>query len=1308
MPVRHHRVFLFTALLCAALLSALIAARHSAASQDFWQPLRPAAPATTEPLQLPLQRVELANPEQQTAELKLDDGSVEGGGLQDNLVIVNRLTPPSYPATLQRVRILFPTFNNQPDPTGKAIKLLIATDGSGSGTAPALASYTTINTTVPGTSLTNFFEITIPNGPTITGGDFYIGYQAGAPHQGVGFALDANNSNTQAQNRSYISLDNGASFSVITPPSGAVSAIAMMRAVVSLPNVVSAPAIDVAPTALNFGNITVNASLDQSLTIRNTGAAALTVSALTSSNPRFSFLSTTLPFTLTAGQQQALTVRFIPTVAQSETGTLTINSNDPTRASLTVPVTGAGFTPGSNAIALSSGAPQNGQIAGSSQSGLCSIGVTQYTIAVPAGAASLQIALTSNLDLDLYARFSNAIVVQAGQVSADFRATSLGGNETITISPTTAPALQAGTYYLAISNCTASTANFTLTATVSTNTTGQITEDLSVDDGTPESGLRGDGAFFVNRLTPSRYPSRLQRVRIYFAQISGQPDPSNQSIRLLVFNNPTFNSLPLSPSYLLDRQVTIPQITTPRYVEYDITENVSITEGDWIVGFQSPNPANGVACVLDASSTFQNRSFAKSNGPTNWISMNANAMIRAVAVSGTQPTCTYAIAPTSQNFTAAGGNGTVSVTVATGCAWTAASNVAWLTINSGASGSGNGAVGFTAAANQTTSSRTGTLTVAGQTFTVTQEALACTFSIAPTSQNFAAAGGSDTVNVTAPAGCAWTAVSNASWLSITSGASGSGNGAVGYTAAANQTTSVRTGTLTIAGQTYTVTQAAAPCTYSLTPTSQSFTATGGSGTVNVTTATGCAWTASSNDNWLSITSGASGSGNGFAAFTVAANQLLAARTGTLTIAGQTFTMTQAALVCTYALTPASQSFNATGSVGSFEMTTNGSLCNWTATSSASWLTIRSGASGIGNDTVRYGVADNPSLEPRTATITSGGQTHTVTQAGVVCAYALSSNALSVPTAAGNGAVSVATQSVCAWTATSNASWLTITEGASGTGSGRVAFNIAANTASTATRTATLTIAGQTFTVTQSAPNALGSVSAASYQTPLAPDSIAAIFGTGLATRTEVAATTPLPTTLADTTVRLRDSTGTELLAPLFFVSAAQVNYLIPAGLLAGNATVLVTSGDNTLSLGAITLAHLAPGIFTANASGNGVAAGLVLRVKADGSQVYEPMLQLNAASGRFVPLPIDLGSVNEQVFLILFGTGFRNVTRLADATAQIGGADADVLYAGRQGELAGLDQLNIRLNRNLIGRGELDLLCNIAGRSANTVRINVK
>ncbi len=83
-------------------------------------------------------------------------------------------------------------------------------------------------------------------------------------------------------------------------------------------------------------------------------------------------------------------------------------------------------------------------------------------------------------------------------------------------------------------------------------------------------------------------------------------------------------------------------------------------------------------------------------------------------------TCTYSISPTSASFAAAGGTGSVSVTAGAGCAWTAVSNATFITITSGSSGTGNGTVGFSVAANAGSTSRTGTMTIAGQTFTVTQ------------------------------------------------------------------------------------------------------------------------------------------------------------------------------------------------------------------------------------------------------------------------------------------------------------------------------------------------------------------------------------------------------------------------------------------------------------------------------------------------------------------------------------------------------------------------------------------------------------
>jgi hypothetical protein len=83
-------------------------------------------------------------------------------------------------------------------------------------------------------------------------------------------------------------------------------------------------------------------------------------------------------------------------------------------------------------------------------------------------------------------------------------------------------------------------------------------------------------------------------------------------------------------------------------------------------------------------------------------------------------TCTFSISPTSASSPATGGTGTVTVTATAGCNWTAVSNSSFITITSGASGTGNGSVGYSVAANTLTTSRTGTLTIAGQTFTVTQ------------------------------------------------------------------------------------------------------------------------------------------------------------------------------------------------------------------------------------------------------------------------------------------------------------------------------------------------------------------------------------------------------------------------------------------------------------------------------------------------------------------------------------------------------------------------------------------------------------
>jgi hypothetical protein len=133
-------------------------------------------------------------------------------------------------------------------------------------------------------------------------------------------------------------------------------------------------------------------------------------------------------------------------------------------------------------------------------------------------------------------------------------------------------------------------------------------------------------------------------------------------------------------------------------------------------------------------------------------------------------------------------------------------------------------------------------------------------------------------------------MSNAPWLTVTVGASGNGSGNVAFTIGAN-TGPARMGTLTIAGQTFTVSQASG-CSYSLSSTSQSFTNMGGSGSVTVTTVAGCTWTATSNaPTFITVVTGSPGSGTGSVSYMVTPNPS-GSRTGTLTIAGQTFTVTQ--------------------------------------------------------------------------------------------------------------------------------------------------------------------------------------------------------------------------------------------------------------------------------------------------------------------------------------------------------------------------------------------------------------------------------
>lgn len=667
-------------------------------------------------------------PGQTTEELKTDDGTAETGTSGNGLVIVNRLTPSSYPSTLRKIRIFISQFQNQPNPSGQQIRLIALNSVSAppAGTPRLLDQLVTI----PTITSAGFVEFTINNGPTIQNGDWFIGYQLPNPSNGTGFLADTNG--TQQQ-RAFFSADGGATYQgpLVFGGTPNVPANIMIRAVVENGTLTNNPSIDVQPSALDFGNVNVNAPADRSVIVRNLGAATLNITGIASSNPRFTITSGTT-FSLAAGTQQSVTVRFAPGGAGPQTGILTITSNDPLKPSVTVALSGAGIS-GSDLVTLTSGVAFSDSLPAPSVAGSGVINPVQYAIAVPSGATELKIELQGNQDVDMYARFGTRVAFSASNITADFIAESPTGTELIIVTPTSAPALQAGNFFIAVANFGPGAVSYTIKATVTGGGNSGQTVEVKVDDGSAESGFLLDGLSMVNRITPASYPARLDKIRVLFPSFLNQPSPVGKPITLLVLTDPTGSGqIPINAPFSTV-SVNVPGTSLTEFFDFTLQGGPTINSGDFYVGFQAPNPAQGVGFGVDANGQPFNRTFVSLSNrqsftllPPQTGATSANAMIRAVVTTGTQPACTFTLSATGQAFNPGGGTGSVNVTTTTGCAWTASSSANWVTINSGASGAGNGTVNFTVAANGDINARTATLTIAGQSFTVTQSAVQAT------------------------------------------------------------------------------------------------------------------------------------------------------------------------------------------------------------------------------------------------------------------------------------------------------------------------------------------------------------------------------------------------------------------------------------------------------------------------------------------------------------------------------------------------------------------------------------------------------
>jgi hypothetical protein len=276
------------------------------------------------------------------------------------------------------------------------------------------------------------------------------------------------------------------------------------------------------------------------------------------------------------------------------------------------------------------------------------------------------------------------------------------------------------------------------------------------------------------------------------------------------------------------------------------------------------------------------------------------------------------------------------------------------------------------------------------------------------------------------------------------------------------------------------------CNYTLSSTSQSASADGGSSSINVTLSSGsCGWTAQSDAAWITLSNN-SGSGTAALGFAVGANTSTDSRTGRITVnwtgGSSQLTVTQTGAtppgptVCTYTIDPVAVTAPAGGVSGQSTVTVTGSDCSWSARSNQGWIRITSGNSGTGTGTISYTVDAHTGAERfgRIIVTHTAGTTDIGFTQNAPCPVSLNPTSNAVGSAGGSFSAAFTTSIGCAWSAASNASWLTIASATSGTGDATISYSVAANSGTARTGQITVTASGSTvqLTVTQSGTGTL--------------------------------------------------------------------------------------------------------------------------------------------------------------------------------------------------------------------------------------------
>jgi uncharacterized protein (TIGR03437 family) len=474
--------------------------------------------------------------------------------------------------------------------------------------------------------------------------------------------------------------------------------------------------------------------------------------------------------------------------------------------------------------------------------------------------------------------------------------------------------------------------------------------------------------------------------------------------------------------------------------------------------------------------------------------------------------------------------------------------------------------------------------------------------------------------------------------------------------------------------------------------------------VTVTAATGqtCTWSLSTTAPWINLVSSTI-TGTGSVTFTLYTNSGPSLRQDVITFSAPgvttapTIAVYQMAATCAYTLSATSTNVKVGGASGTLQVTTG---CSWVATTNQTWLTtvldsgnltfssnpsaVNSGATNYGNGIVDYTVAPNGCVASRSASltivtsVTGAQQALAIAQDGSTSNLTLSPATLTTSASAATGAIRVSTGDGCAWSATSNAGWLTIAGSSSGSGLGSITYNIQANPGPA--RTGSIQVGPQTFTVTQQGfqpptPQVTSVLNGASYASgAISPGEIVTLFGSNLGPAQGVpfqlsADGKSIPNTLGGVQVLFGSTAAT-----LLYVSAAQINAIVPYAVAGTASTALQVQYQGQTST-AMTVAVQAatPGIFSQDATGTGpgaifnqdgslnaslspAAAGSVIQIYATGGGITTPAQTDGVLAPLAPPLPL-LAALPVSV--------------------TIGGFGAKVDYAGvAPGEVAGMIQIN--------------------------------